>query len=77
MSNYGYPPVGEQACGNCRFSLELPKRDDDILRCACHAPQILGFECRRSDDPATVWGHWPATLPELWCGEWAPREENQ
>lgn len=69
-----FPPRAEQCCQNCRFAMELPKRDDDVLRCARYAPQILGLECRRSDDPFTVWGNWPATLPDLWCGEWVAAE---
>jgi hypothetical protein len=72
--HYGYPPLEKQFCGNCRYAIELPKRHDEVMRCARHAPQVLATECRRTDDPATVWGHWPAVLPDLWCGEWGPRD---
>ena len=73
MSHHGYPPIDRQHCGSCRYSVELPKRThDDALRCARHAPVIQPDFVAAGD--GTAWGLWPATLPELWCGEWAPRD---
>ena len=74
MSNtYGYPPVEQQHCGICRYAVELPKRDfDDVVRCARHAPVILP-EPLDPEDP-TLYGYWPAVLPDCWCGEWAPKD---
>jgi len=74
VAEHGDPPLEQQRCGNCRYGIQLPRRQwDEAMRCARHPPQVLASECRRTDDPATVWGHWPAILPELWCGEWGPQ----
>lgn len=36
--HYGYPPLDEQRCGNCRYSLPLAGVNITALRCARHAP---------------------------------------
>jgi hypothetical protein len=70
MSNHGYPPLDEQACGNCRYSRAT--RTDAVLSCRCNSPKLT--DLKFSTDDKTAWGWWPAVTPEWWCGEWAPQE---
>lgn len=69
---YGFPPLEEQRCENCRYSRPMAGVNITALRCARHAPQIseavtvAAFTAR--------WGCWPAVLPENWCGEWCAKE---
>ena len=78
MTNHGYPPLDEQECGNCRYGVwhrrrsRAIKRSDDVLSCRRHAPKLS--DLKHSDDDKTAWGWWPAVCPDLWCGEWGPRE---
>jgi hypothetical protein len=75
MADYGYPPLYVQRCENCRYAVELPERKwDDALRCARHAPVVMARSHVETD--GTTWGVFPAVMPSLWCGEWAPGDVN-
>lgn len=68
---YGFPPLEEQRCENCRYSRPMAGVIT-ALRCARHAPQIS--EAVTVEAFTARWGCWPAVLPENWCGEWCAKE---
>jgi hypothetical protein len=60
-NHYGYPPLAEQSCTNCRYHRH--HRDESI--CAIRAPDL------------TAGGMMPLRSICNWCGEWAPGEPQR
>jgi hypothetical protein len=52
-----------QGCKNCTYGEDRPSRP---IVCVRYPP------IRLANDDTT--GKWPDTLPEYWCGEWAPAD---
>lgn len=72
--HYGYPPLSEQSCENCRYSRPATGVNISALRCARHAPALS--EPITTAAFTTRWGCWPAVLPENWCGDWSAKTEE-
>ena len=71
MNTHGYPPMAEQKCQNCRY-VRAVNRQDDVMSCRRNPPVPAAHRVETGDP--TTWGMWPAVLPHLWCGHWAPQE---
>jgi len=77
MNSYGYPPLLEQCCDNCRY-MRASFDDNDALSCRRYAPRWAAVSPMQVLTELTRSVGWfPAVAPGGWCGEWAPGDAGE
>jgi hypothetical protein len=77
MTDYGYLPLLEQCCDNCRY-MRVVLPDNDALSCRRYAPRWAAASRIQVQTKLTRSVGWfPAVVPGGWCGEWVPREVSE
>lgn len=71
--NTTFPPLQQQQCANCRYA-QVIGWGNSLIRCRRRPPVIVPDLLDENDQ--VVWGQWPMTGQENWCGEWTPKEEE-